>query len=148
MLIVWQCARCTNSTTTTNRGTNGHRFVFHSSQVKASERHYIPDEPGIHTEEAIPVQCRTSPEPSLSDSDEPPSLVSASSSLSSMDELNLPRLLNPSHSQKEVMVEKRRLRAGDVVYWHHLTRGGEIPGVCEDGRARVGRAAKMIVAGR
>ena len=44
-----------------------------------------------------------------------------------------------SHIQKEEVVEKRKLKAGDVVYWHHLTRGGEIPGVCEDARARVGR---------
>lgn len=26
-----------------------------------------------------------------------------------------------------------------MVYWHHMVRGGEIPGVCEDARARVGR---------
>lgn len=185
----------------TNRATNGHRFVFHSAEVNASERHYIPDEPGINPEESIPVQCNpsrtmpplfaehassNSPQPSsqilpastplpspsstqsgLLDNDEPPSLVSSSSSLSSMDELNLPRLLNPSnlrtrvhispppplypnppaaapfivasHGQKEEVVEKRKLRAGDLVYWHHLTRGGEIPGVCEDARARVGR---------
>jgi len=30
------------------------------------------------------------------------------------------------------------LRGGDVLYWHHLRRSGEIPGVCEDERARSG----------
>ncbi|KAH9944714.1 hypothetical protein B0H21DRAFT_449642 [Amylocystis lapponica] len=29
-----------------------------------------------------------------------------------------------------------RLRAGDVLFWHHLVRSGEIPAVCEDARAR------------
>jgi hypothetical protein len=28
------------------------------------------------------------------------------------------------------------LQAGDVLYWHHLARHGEIPGVMEDARAR------------
>lgn len=30
----------------------------------------------------------------------------------------------------------RKLKAGDVLYWHHLTKHGEIPGVQEDPRAR------------
>jgi hypothetical protein len=29
-----------------------------------------------------------------------------------------------------------RLRPGEPVFWHHLARGGEIPGVCDDRRAR------------
>jgi len=31
----------------TNRATNGHRFVFHSSEVQGVERHYIKNEPGV-----------------------------------------------------------------------------------------------------
>ncbi|KAJ8076550.1 hypothetical protein PM082_000973 [Marasmius tenuissimus] len=46
-MIVIPCIRCTSSITATNRATNGHRFVFHSSEVTGTERHYIPDEPGI-----------------------------------------------------------------------------------------------------
>ncbi|KAF8210387.1 hypothetical protein K438DRAFT_2011791 [Mycena galopus ATCC 62051] len=46
-MIVIPCARCTSSISTTNRATNGHRFVFHSSEIKATERHYITDEPGV-----------------------------------------------------------------------------------------------------
>jgi hypothetical protein len=30
----------------------------------------------------------------------------------------------------------RKLRAGDTLYWHHLAKNGEIPGVEEDERAR------------
>ena len=29
------------------------------------------------------------------------------------------------------------LKAGEVLYWHHLLRSGEIPAVSEDPRARV-----------
>lgn len=42
-----QCTRCTYSITATGRATNGHRFVFHSNEVIPTERHYIPDEPGV-----------------------------------------------------------------------------------------------------
>lgn len=28
------------------------------------------------------------------------------------------------------------LKAGDILFWHHLARNGEIPGVAEDERAR------------
>lgn len=28
------------------------------------------------------------------------------------------------------------LRAGDILYWHHLKQGGEIPGARDDPRAR------------
>lgn len=42
-----QCARCTSSITASNRATNGHRFVFHSTEVAGSERHYVKDEPSV-----------------------------------------------------------------------------------------------------
>jgi hypothetical protein len=32
--------------------------------------------------------------------------------------------------------EQPRLQAGEPVFWHHLARGGEIPGVRDDRRAR------------
>jgi hypothetical protein len=35
----------------------------------------------------------------------------------------------------------RKLRKGDVLYWHHLQRSGEIPGVAENKRARVGNGS-------
>lgn len=33
--------------------------------------------------------------------------------------------------------DPRPLVQGDILYWHHLKRTGEIPGVCEDSRARM-----------
>lgn len=32
----------------TNRSTNGHRFVFHTAEIEASERHYVPGEPDVN----------------------------------------------------------------------------------------------------
>ncbi|KAI8975872.1 hypothetical protein BD414DRAFT_497182 [Trametes punicea] len=46
-MIVSPCQRCTSSITANNRSTNGHRFVFYSSEITASERHYVPGEPGV-----------------------------------------------------------------------------------------------------
>ena len=46
-MIVSPCHRCMSSITATNRSTNGHRFVFYSSEIVASERHYIPGESGV-----------------------------------------------------------------------------------------------------
>ena len=45
--LILQCSRCTSSLSETNRATNGHRFVFQSSEVLGTERHYIPNENGI-----------------------------------------------------------------------------------------------------
>lgn len=50
-----QCARCTSSITASNRATNGHRFVFHSTEVAGSERHYIKDEPSVVPYEPPPA---------------------------------------------------------------------------------------------
>ena len=44
---VAQCTRCTSSVSASNRVTNGHRFVFHSSEVSGTERHYVRGEPGV-----------------------------------------------------------------------------------------------------
>ncbi|PIL34063.1 hypothetical protein GSI_03774 [Ganoderma sinense ZZ0214-1] len=46
-MIVTPCQRCTSSITVNNRATNGHRFVFYSSEITACERHYIPGERGV-----------------------------------------------------------------------------------------------------
>ncbi|KAJ3791016.1 hypothetical protein GGU10DRAFT_257290 [Lentinula aff. detonsa] len=54
-MIVIPCIRCTSSISANNRATNGHRFVFHSSEVVGSERHYIPNEPGVMPFEPVPV---------------------------------------------------------------------------------------------
>ncbi|TFK90388.1 hypothetical protein K466DRAFT_484852 [Polyporus arcularius HHB13444] len=47
-MIVSPCQRCTSSITVNNRATNGHRFVFYSSEITACERHYVRGERGVH----------------------------------------------------------------------------------------------------
>jgi len=47
IVAVYQCSRYIKFTAQNNRQTNGHRFVFHSSEVVGSVRHYISGEPKI-----------------------------------------------------------------------------------------------------
>jgi hypothetical protein len=51
----------------------------------------------------------------------------------------------PSLEHKEPSSPKK-LKAGDVLYWHQLVRNGEIPGVAEDKRAR-GETLNGVAAG-
>ncbi|KAJ6594010.1 hypothetical protein B0H19DRAFT_1205395 [Mycena capillaripes] len=233
--IVHPCTRCTSSISTTNRATNGHRFVFHSSEIKGTERHYIPDEPGVilseapalppalvlhaysasalhnglrhrlhsppvfyshHSQPLAAAHPEYLPTPPLDMEDDsptssnPPSPPAPSfpfpqdSSHLSMDSplphypaprtdhfhvhyphLNRTHASNPSHNRATSAASSESsnssppplihgghsfglpaehfeaptfppLHAGDVLYWHHLARHGEIPGVIEDARAR------------
>ena len=45
--LIFQCSRCTFSLSETKRATNGHRFVFQSSEVSGTERRYVSNEKGI-----------------------------------------------------------------------------------------------------
>ena len=45
-----------------NTVTNGHRFVFYSSEVLAVERHYIKGEPGIISLDPSALSIHTAPE--------------------------------------------------------------------------------------
>ncbi|KDQ53576.1 hypothetical protein JAAARDRAFT_197380 [Jaapia argillacea MUCL 33604] len=200
-MIVIPCMRCTASTSSSNRSTNGHRFVFHSSEIRGSERHYIPDEPGVypyhpsaHDQQQqnrdvpslqaviVPVvgtlpadhgmtgrrgsrnsnpivgslggQIPTPPpEEGLDRASEPssPSLSSSSSSDESIPSLvSVDTFSVPSMDVEEIEVP---LKEGEVVYWHHLVRNGEIPGVREDPRARLAppppsHRRKAVVFGR
>ena len=66
-MIVSPCHRCTSSITVTNRTTNGHRFVFYSSEIVACERRYVPGEGGIRSPVVsllpVPALSGTSPHP-------------------------------------------------------------------------------------
>ncbi|KAG7446206.1 uncharacterized protein BT62DRAFT_102772 [Guyanagaster necrorhizus] len=223
-MIVIPCNRCTSSFTSSNRATNGHRFVFHSSEIIATDRHYIPDEPGILPYEYPPVppilsliyphhhpqntQSRlfsphyqsspayrqeylptppagaplvsstsvssiheTSPfaeqhNRSIDNSHESPphaprslphfehpypfvSVPSQSPSIlrssfadsDSPDDSIPPPLVSPSYPYELPSGQLETpppcmLKPGDVLYWHHLMRQGEIPGMKEDVRAR------------
>ncbi|KAH0827953.1 hypothetical protein J3R83DRAFT_3590 [Lanmaoa asiatica] len=196
------CSRCTSSISATNRATNGHRFVFHSSEIIASERHHIPHEPGV-----LPVEYPTPPPPPSS----PPPLALAypaifhstdvathrrpgssvpsqafqplqtSSPSPDSDYLPSPQMESPdsvpspAHSSLDLLASvppssprrspqpllqtpfphnsvhhtlpetrgtisepcPRKLKEGDILFWHHLTKHGEIPGIEEDPRARI-----------
>lgn len=54
-MIVIPCQRCTSSMTASHRMTNGHRFVFYSFEIAPSERHYVPEEPGVMAHDIPPV---------------------------------------------------------------------------------------------
>ncbi|EGN99999.1 hypothetical protein SERLA73DRAFT_180355 [Serpula lacrymans var. lacrymans S7.3] len=216
-MIVIPCSRCTSSISATNRATNGHRFVFHSNEIKASERHYVSGEPGVipydvpvpsaapalthayhqspthpttqynyshpRNPQALPPQPTSSPPPQSEYLPTPPlelaelTPLSASSSSESLpfsfsraaspyrSPRALPRSPPPLPPAAQVVpmsipsqpasassspeprgmpLEQReqtarKLKSGEVLFWHHLSRSGEIPGVQEDSRARVAK---------
>ncbi|KAF9650897.1 hypothetical protein BDM02DRAFT_3111466 [Thelephora ganbajun] len=169
-----------------NRSTNGHRFVFHSSEVTASERYYVAGEPGVipyhppppplcpavrlapssmypssvlvngppirlpYTGEYHYNQSGQYPEHLLSspvDFDERSSdewsIRTSSPPMPSFSPVRSPiqtRILPPPDIQQPIPPRSLspvvKLKAGDTLYWHHLLRHGEIPGVQEDPRAR------------
>ncbi|TFY64603.1 hypothetical protein EVG20_g5889 [Dentipellis fragilis] len=85
-MIVIPCARCTSSISATNRSTNGHRFVFHSSEISASERHYVPGEPGVlpvYTQLPPPAQLPLQPPSAFSSATTLPSPSTSGSSIPS-----------------------------------------------------------------
>lgn len=176
-MIVVPCSRCT-SVTANNRATNGHRFVFHSSEVSATVRHHVPNEPGViamdyhpqppsspppltpsyPTPFGAPAHQRTSspsyqPHDSGPETDmmrHPRSLASSPSRSPDLSPLSdsgsgpfssvsTPSSLpgTPPHPSMPAESRARKLRAGDVLYWHQLSKTGEIPGMEEDPRARI-----------
>ncbi|KIK28008.1 hypothetical protein PISMIDRAFT_92007 [Pisolithus microcarpus 441] len=176
-MIVVPCSRCT-SVTANNRATNGHRFVFHSSEVLATVRHHIPNEPGViamdyHPQPPSspppltpsyptsfdgPVHQRTrspsyqphdsgpevnimrDPRSSASSPSRSPDLSPLSDSSSGpFSSASSPPSLpgTPPHPSMPAESRARKLRAGDVLYWHQLSKTGEIPGMEEDPRARI-----------
>ena len=161
-----------------NRSTNGHRFVFHSFEVAASERHYVAGEPGVipyhppppplcpavrmmpssaylssvsvngpptrlsHSSgyhynqysEHLPTSPVDADEWSIRTSSPPMPSFSPVRSPVPTRTLSPPYIPRPTPSRSPSPVTK--LKAGDTLYWHHLSRHGEIPGVQEDPRAR------------
>lgn len=63
-----QCVRCTSSISANNRATNGHRFVFHSSEVIGTERHYVKGENGVNPIEPPQMIINTPTVPSMQSS--------------------------------------------------------------------------------
>jgi hypothetical protein len=143
-MIVSPCARCTSSISATNRVTNGHRFVFHSAELVASERHYTPGEPGILPAYNGPSSPNSlSPRsflPSTPDSHlhspstTSPALTAAYSTMPPPAPES-PCPVPSSEFAEPLKPSPQPLRAGDLLYWHHLTRSGEIPGATNDQRS-------------
>ncbi|TEB38413.1 hypothetical protein FA13DRAFT_1786197 [Coprinellus micaceus] len=180
--IVTPCTRCTSSISSSNRATNGHRFVFHSSEIVGTERHYVPNEPGVTPYEPIafipqPIVAPSqnanpypSPPRDTPSSPFPPPHVHPFTRPTSPSEfpptppleytyLHYPPVYHPTpgphssrastppghadsaslgYDHKEQPFTPRKLKAGDILFWHHLTRSGEIPGMHDDERARYG----------
>ncbi|KAF7321670.1 hypothetical protein MKEN_00688400 [Mycena kentingensis (nom. inval.)] len=205
-VIVLPCSRCTSSISS-NRSTNGHRFVYHSGEVTGQERYYVQDEQGIvpqhpppasalhnyyyrpppfsldHSQamaaasrpgylptapldsEDVSTSTPDSPSPSAASvtssvarestrllADYPSQLLSAnrivpsyvraaSPALSDSSTSSLPPLIQPSPpfglpTERVEVPYVPPLTAGDVLYWHHLDRHGEIGAVVDDARAR------------
>ncbi|KAI0661108.1 hypothetical protein C8Q70DRAFT_1112826 [Cubamyces menziesii] len=250
-MIVSPCQRCTSSITANNRSTNGHRFVFYSSEITACERHYVPGERGVSpvppaasttagnmhmgTRTAAQQQVyppSTLPSPTVStpasmpplrtsvdylptSAPDAPSAVLASPISPTPGNLSPSALAAPQLAASHPMAQMvppvppnshtasphalsmptagvslsptraraastsaaltyshplsfqpyagqppltspppaaaptvaaaaaiEPLKAGELLYWHHLTRSGEIPAVEEDPRARMGAAAQ------
>src|SRR5712672_666880 len=132
-----------------DRVTNGHRFVFHSSELIASERHYMSGERGImpvYTEPSSSSIPSWSPRyflPPSSDSVDmrSPSTTSLAmtSSYSTMPSLGT-ESMGPAPSSviaELLMPSPQPLHAGDILYWHHLAQSGEIPAATDDPRAGI-----------
>ncbi|KAI9509152.1 FAM72 protein-domain-containing protein [Russula earlei] len=139
-MIVAPCARCTTSSSAMNRVTNGHRFVFHSSELMASERRYMPGERGIlpayaETSSSSPTSSR-SLVPSTPDSSTASPTLTSSYSTTPPLATESPCPVPSSITGDPHKPSPQPLRAGDILYWHHLTQSGEIPGAMDDPRAR------------
>jgi len=147
-MIVVPCPRCISSSSAANRVTNGHRFVFHSSELIASERHYTPGEPGIlsaYTQRPSSSRDPTRSPRSFLPSTPDPADMSTTSPTSTLPHSAMPPPTSESpcpapapsanfaDSQK---LNSQPLRAGDLLYWHHLTQSGEIPGATDEPCAR------------
>ncbi|KAF9049839.1 FAM72 protein-domain-containing protein [Panaeolus papilionaceus] len=221
-MIVAPCVRCTSSISANNRATNGHRFVFHSSEVIGTERHYVKGENGVNPIEPPQMIINTPTVPSMQSSTPgyssqyPPSNLPPysprpsetprerqSSSIARSDYLPTPPLefastafltsryeypghdtapesylanlpswgsrslppLSPAQSQftsfssadsrdlsstfqtadhKDYPVQPATLKPGDNVFWHHLTRSGEIAAVADDERARFAKSTPFF----
>jgi len=139
--IVVPCARCTSSGSSTNRVTNGHRFVFHSSELIASERYYTPGEPGILPAYTKRPSSSLSPNLAWSPRSFLPSTPDTAEMYPSYNTMQPLAFESPCPGSSPVFADPQKpspqpLRAGDTLYWHHLKQGGEIPGAIDDPRAR------------
>ncbi|KAJ1304605.1 hypothetical protein OPQ81_005747 [Rhizoctonia solani] len=147
-MIVAPCARCTAQQSISGRPgqpqrtANGHRFVFHHAEIVARERLYIPGQPGVHRYPwgIPPTTSAQTPAPAQQpDSRSRVPSVDSEPKSPSIPVFQPHRDGNfiPIVSQVPARTPTRRvqnsgLKAGDVVFWHHLSRTGELGGVSLD----------------
>ncbi|CCO27145.1 hypothetical protein BN14_01180 [Rhizoctonia solani AG-1 IB] len=148
-MIVTPCGRCTAQQSVSGRPgqpqrtANGHRFVFHHAEIVACERLYIPGQPGVHRYPwgiAPTASSQSSPMPGQQpDSRSRVPSVDSEPKSPSIPVFQPHRDGNfiPIVSQVPARAPTRRvhnsgLKAGDVVFWHHLSRTGELGGVSLD----------------
>lgn len=127
--IVAPCTKCTDSVQKHQRSANHHRFVFHHNEVSSKERTYYPGERGVHNPVIVSMAQPRSRNPSPA-----PVPVATRRRVSIYDvekdlldsrlapPVSPPRRQSPPPSQPPTVT---LLKAGDVLYWHHLVSGGE-----------------------
>lgn len=143
-MIVAPCARCTAQQSVggrpgqPQRTANGHRFVFHHAEIVARERLYVPGQPGVHRypwgiqpsastqQSPTPVQTSDSRSrvPSVESEPKSPSIPVFQPHRDGNFVPILSQVVAPTRR-----VQNSGLKAGDVVFWHHLSRTGELGGV-------------------
>lgn len=130
--IVAPCLKCTDSVQKHQRSANHHRFVFHHNEVSSNERTYYPGEREVHNPVLLPTIA-----PRPRESRPTPVPVSTRRRVSIYDvekeliesRLNPPQAHSPSQRYSPPPCNAppmvTLLKAGDVLYWHHLVHGGE-----------------------
>ncbi|KAF8342345.1 FAM72 protein-domain-containing protein [Cantharellus anzutake] len=153
-----QCSKCSSSVTRHQNTANGHRFVFHQSEVSASERLYVKGEPGVipyhvshpSTHHSLPrvlvhhmdsMNTDSTPiyDPLLDSDDDDdrdedgeykhPSPVSSPDHPEARIGGNPGMHAHPLHPRPRCSRRGRRLKPGEVIWWHNLARSGDLPGV-------------------
>ncbi|GAA5876906.1 hypothetical protein JCM16303_006331 [Sporobolomyces ruberrimus] len=132
--IVAPCSKCTDSVQKHQRSANHHRFVFHHNEVSSRERTYYPGERGVHNPVIVSAPVATRPrEPSPAPI--PVAIPRRRVSIYDVEKdllesrLAPPVVPSPTRRQSPPPVHSAPivtlLKAGDVLYWHHLVNGGE-----------------------
>lgn len=117
--------------------------MFHHAEIVARERLYVPGQPGVHRYPwGIQPSASTQQSPSpVQTSDSRSRVPSADSEPKSpsipvfqphRDGNFVPILSQVPARAPTRRVQNNGLKAGDVVFWHHLGRTGELGGVSLD----------------
>ncbi|KAG9098749.1 hypothetical protein FS749_003042 [Ceratobasidium sp. UAMH 11750] len=146
-MIVTPCARCTAQQNIggrpgqPQRTANGHRFVFHHAEIVARERLYVPGQSGVHRYPwGIPPSSDPRQSPTLAQQPSSRSRMSSADSEPKSPSIpvfqphrdgNFVPIVSPvpARAAPTRRVQNTGLKPGDVVFWHHLGRTGELGGV-------------------